>query len=123
MMSNPKKLFIIDGLGAILSAFLLGVVLVKYESVFGIPSQTLYLLATMPVFFAIYDLYSYIRGNEHADRHLRIIAIVNLLYCCLSIGFAFYHFDTITILGWSYILAEIVIVVVLAIVELKTAKN
>lgn len=57
-ISHPKKLFLIDGLGAILSVFLLGFVLVKLERVVGIPSKTLYFLATMPVFFAIYDLYS-----------------------------------------------------------------
>ena len=55
-ISHPKKLFLIDGLGAILSAFLLGYVLVKLERVFGIPSKTLYFLATLPMFFVIYDL-------------------------------------------------------------------
>ena len=32
---NPKKLFLIDAYGAILSAFLFGVVLVKFEEIFG----------------------------------------------------------------------------------------
>ena len=48
---NPKKLFLIDGFGAIISAFLLGVVLVKFEEKIGVPVSVLYLLATIPLFF------------------------------------------------------------------------
>jgi putative flippase GtrA len=123
MMSSPKNLFLIDGLGAILSAFLLGVILVKFERIFGIPSTTLYFLATLPIFFAIYDLYCYRRKNDKLDLFLKVIAIINLLYCCLSIGFAFYHFGTITRFGWSYLLIEILFLVVLAVVEFKVAKR
>ena len=63
--STPKQLFILDGLGALLSAFLLGVVLVKLESVFGIPKNTLYFLAFLPCLFAIYDFYCYFQAKEN----------------------------------------------------------
>ena len=122
-VSNPKKLFLIDGLGAILSAFLLGFVLVKLERVFGIPATSLYFLATIPIFFVIYDLYCSRKNNDDLGQLLRGIAIINLIYCCTSIGFFFYHFETITIFGWSYILIEILIIVTLAIVEYKVAKR
>lgn len=123
LIADPKKLFLIDGLGAILSAFLLGFVLVKLESVFGIPSTTLYFLAAIPVFFACYDLYCSRKNNDNLGQLLIGIAIMNLTYCCISIGFAFYHFGTITVFGWSYITMEILIIVTLAIVELKVAKR
>ena len=122
-ISHPKKLFLIDGLGAILSAFLLGFVLVKLEQVFGIPSKTLYFLATMPVFFAIYDLYCARKNNDDLGQFMRGIAIINLIYCCISIVFAFYHFGTITIFGWSYLLMEILIIITLASIEFKVAKR
>ena len=51
------------------------------------------------------------------------IGIINLTYCCISIVFAFYHFGTITIFGWSYLLMEILIIITLAIIELKVAKK
>ena len=123
LISNPKKLFLIDGLGAVISSFFLGFVLVKLENVFGIPSTTLYFLATMPVFFAIYDLYCYRKKNKDLVKPLKGIAIINLLYCCISIGFAFYHFETITIVGWSYLLMEILIIIIIAIIEYKAAKR
>jgi hypothetical protein len=120
---NPRKLFLIDGLGAILSAFMLGVVLVKLETTFGIPSSTLYLLAVFPVLFAIFDFYCYQKKHINSGQFLKIMGILNLVYCCLSIGFAFYHINTITILGWIYILIEILIIVVLSVFELKVARS
>ena len=121
IISNPKKLFLIDGLGAILSAFLLGVVLVKAEIYFGIPSSTLYVLATIPILFAIYDLYCYRKDRSELGYSLKGIAILNLLYCFLSIGFACYHFKTLTIFGWFYVLIEILTVFTLAYIEYNTA--
>jgi hypothetical protein len=120
---NPRKLFLLDGAGAILSAFLLGVVLVKLERFFGIPADTLYLLAILPVFFAIYDFCCYRNGLDKVGQFLRGIAILNVLYCVLSIVCAFYHIETITSLGWAYIIIEILIVLILVILELKAANK
>ena len=118
-----RKLFLLDGFGAITSATLLGVVLVKLENVFGIPISTLYLLASLPCLFAIYDFYCYFKIERNLGKFLKRIAIINLLYCCLSIGLAFYHYQVITNFGWMYIIGEIGIVVVLSMVELKVAKG
>lgn len=119
--TNPKTLFLIDGVGAVVSAFMLGVVLVSLEPSFGIPASSLYFLATLPLCFAIYDLYCYRRVNSGLGSYLRGIAVVNLLYCCLSMGFALYHSETLTALAWACILTEILIVAVLAMFELRVA--
>jgi len=120
--SEPRKLFLIDGFGAIVSAFLLGVVLVKWEEIFGIPPSTLYFLAFLPCLFAIYDFYCYQKDSKNLGIFLKAIATMNLLYCCLSIGLAFYHHHTITLFGWVYILNEILIIITLVYFEFKAAK-
>lgn len=120
---NPKKLFFIDGAGAILSAFLLAVVIAQLEELFGIPASTLYFLAVFPVIFALYDFFSYQQEKGKAGQFLMGIAVINFLYCCLSIGMAFYHLKTISLLGWAYILGEILIVMTLAIVEFTVAQR
>ena len=114
---HPRMLFLVDGLGALLSAFLLGVVLPKFEDVFGIPSSVLYILAVIPIFFALYDLYCYLKRDNKSGIYLRIIAILNLLYCCVSLGLIIACAKTITTIGWCYIIIEIVIVGLLAIFE------
>jgi len=121
--SNPKRLFKIDGFGAILSAFLLAIVLVKLEGVFGIPKSALYFLAFLPCLFAVYDFYCYFKINKNLGSFLKAIAITNLIYCFLSICLAIYHSEEITILGWAYILIEIAIVSGLSFIELKVAKR
>jgi drug/metabolite transporter (DMT)-like permease len=121
--ANPKKLFLIDGFGAIVSAILLGIVLVKLQSIFGIPKSTLYFLASIPCFFAFYDFYCYYKIDKKVALFLKGIAIANLIYCCLSVGLAIYHIEEITKLGWIYILTEILIVCGLAFIELKVAKS
>ena len=121
--NNPKNLFKLDGFGAMLSAVMLGIVLVRMESVFGIPKSALYILATLPCFFSIYDLYCYFKVDKNMGTYLKIIAISNLLYCCLSIGLGMYHKAVITTLGWMYILIEILIIGILAIIELGVAKK
>jgi peptidoglycan/LPS O-acetylase OafA/YrhL len=121
--SIPRKLFLIDGFGAVLSAFLLGVVLVKLERFFGIPESTLYFLASFPCIFALYDFYCYYRIRNNPDVFIKAIGIVNLFYCCLSLAMAIYHNNVITYLGWTYILLEIALVMMLAIVELSVARN
>lgn len=120
---HPKKLFLIDGFGAIVSAFLLGVVLVYFESFFGIPPTTLYFLAFLPCIFAIYDAYCYLQVGKNLDFFLRIIAFTNLSYCFISLGLAFYHSQKLSSWGWAYILIEVAIVVFLAGIELKVASQ
>ncbi|APG64146.1 hypothetical protein LPB136_01650 [Tenacibaculum todarodis] len=118
-----KKFFLIDGFGAILSALLLGLVLTKLETYFGIPKPTLYLLATLPCLFAIYDFYCYFKISRDLGKFLKAIAIINLLYCCLSIAFTIYHHNLITTLGWLYIIVESIIVTTIAFIELRAVKN
>jgi hypothetical protein len=120
---NPKTLFIIDGTGAILSAFLLGVVLVRFSSFFGIPVPVFYLLAIFPVLFFLFDIYAYGSIQRHAATKLKIIALANFLYCLLSISVAAYHAEQLTIWAWAYIFIEIFIVIILAAIELAVAKK
>ena len=120
---NPKKLFLIDGSGALLSAFLLGVVLVRFEPVFGMPRETLYFLAFLPCIFAVYDVYCYLRITKNQGLFLKIIAVANLVYCVVSTGLVLQHYQRLTNLGLAYFVLEIIVVIVLAMVELKTASG
>ncbi len=120
---NPKKLFQIDGFGAIISATLLGIILIDLDYLFGIPKTSLYFLATLPCFFAVYDFYCYFKIDKKLGVFLKTIAVGNFVYCSLSIVLAVYHRKEITNLGWIYLWVEILIVFSLAIIELRIAKK
>ncbi len=119
---HPKKLFLIDGLGAMLSAFLLGIVLVELETIFGIPTSVLYWLASFPIFFTLVDFYAFTKG-KNTKMFLKIMAALNLFYGILSLIFVVLYFEKMTFWGSLYLILEMVIVTFLAFIELKVAEN
>ncbi len=121
MMINPKKLFLLDGIGALLSAFLLAVVLVRFESSFGMPTRALNILAVIACIFAAYSLLSYLLVKVTWQPYLRFIAFANLAYCCFTIGLVVYFKDELSGLGLIYFLAEVSVILVLARFELKVS--
>ena len=123
MTLNPQRLFLIDGLGALLSAFLLGVVLVQLQEWIGMPVNSLYFLAFLPCLFALYDAYCFFRVKENIAFFIRGIALANLSYCLISIGLALQHYQVLTTLGWAYFIIEILIVVALVAIEWATARR
>lgn len=57
------------------------------------------------------------KTNQKTGFLLKVIAVLNFLYCCISLALVLYHYHTLTKLGWIYILIEIIIVLLLAIIE------
>lgn len=122
--ANLNRIFLIDAAGALLSSFMPGVVLTRFENVFGIPVKVLYFLAAIPLFFIAYDLFcSQRRIDNKTSALLKGIAFMNLAYCAVSLGAAFLHASALTVFGWAYIFSEIIIVTVIALFELKLAKH
>ncbi|MEM7038187.1 MAG: hypothetical protein AAF570_14480 [Bacteroidota bacterium] len=119
--AKARRLFLLDAAGAMVSAFLLGIVLVELEGFFGIPKSALYVLALIPCFFVLYDLYCFRFVRSNLGLYLKGIAVLNLAYCVLSLGFAIYHAGEITIFGWVYLVGEILIVVGLGVLEFLVA--
>ena len=118
--STPKLVFLLDCLGALLSAFLLGVALPSFQPIFGMPRQILYSLAALAGLFAIYSFWNYRWFKENWRPYLRGIAIVNLLYCCLTAALVIYFREELTKLGLLYFLLEMVVIMVVVILEFKT---
>ncbi|MGK0387694.1 MAG: hypothetical protein ACI94Y_000420 [Maribacter sp.] len=119
MSLNPRQLFLIDGLGALLSTLLLGVILVKFEYLFGMPRKELYFLSSVAGVFTIYDFICYWKIKDNWQPFLKVIAIANLMYCCFSIAIVFYSYQKLTHLGFIYFLLEFIILIILVRVELK----
>lgn len=121
MASNPKLIFLIDGFGALLSVFLLGVVLVQLESWIGMPSRTLYILAGIAGFFAVYSFTCFFRIKKRWRSFLKVIVGFNLSYCMLTFLLLFFHQAQLTNLGIVYFVMEILVIAGLAFFEFKVA--
>ncbi|KAA3633635.1 MAG: hypothetical protein DWQ02_12830 [Bacteroidetes bacterium] len=117
--ANPRKIFQIDGLGAILSAFLLGVILTTFEDFFGMPARVLYILAGIAAGFALYSLTYYFLNIKKWHAALRRIAIANLLYCLLTLTLVIIHFQELTVWGILYFALEILVIITLVYIEFR----
>ena len=116
---SPKQLFLIDSFGALVSAFMLGIVLVEFNDWFKMPIRELYILGGLAVVFAVYSFLNYTFFSENWRSFMKIIAIVNLLYCVLTMSLVIYHLETMSILGIIYFILESIIIIILARIELK----
>ena len=118
-----KNLFLIDSLGALLSAMMLGLVLTHYEAFFGMPTDVLHVLTVISCVFSFYSFLCFLIKTKNERFYLGIIAIANLLYCCLTTTYIFIFYSKLTIWGLLYFIGEIIIVALLALYELKIARN
>lgn len=120
---HPRYIFLVDGLGALWSAFVSGVVLVLVQEYVGIPLGALYILAAVPLLFVAVDAYCYFTYRGRPARRLRTIAGLNLLYCLLSVALMLRHHRVLLPPGYLYLTGEILIVAGLALFEIRTATD
>lgn len=86
------------------------------------PLTELYVLATIPVLFFIYDLFCF-RSNTENGKLLLGIAIANLSYCALSAYLVSSHFSELATLGRIYFGGEILIILVLVGLEVRVSTS
>jgi len=121
LSSNPRQLFLIDGLGALVTACLTGLVLARLEAVFGIPPKILYTLSFVALLYAVYSITCFCITPTHWRPFLKAIALANLIYILITMGIVFYHWSHVSVLGLFYFIGEFVVVGALIYVEFKTA--
>lgn len=120
LILKPKTLFLIDGLGAFVTAFFLFAILRTFNKYFGMPQTILMYLSIIAIIFCFYSITCFFLLKDNWQPFLRTISIANLLYCFLTMVLLIYYYQSITILGVTYFLAEIMVVCGLVFVELKT---
>lgn len=118
---NPRKLFLIDGLGAALTTFSLFFVLRPYHDYFGMPANILTCLSVIGLVYFAYSMSCYFLLKNNWTVYLRIIGIGNFFYCILTMTFLYSSYNSLIRIGLTYFLAEILIIVLLVYIELKVA--
>lgn len=120
---NPHFIFLIDGMGASITALSLILVLPNLPEVFTMPTNVLYFLGTIALVFAAYSLLNFYAKLSKVKLLIRIIASANLLYCLFSGFIVVRLFSQISSLDVVYFFGEILIVSVLAMIEFRVAKG
>lgn len=122
-MIQTKKIFLVDAIGAMISALLIGLVIAPYEGFFGVPTPIAYLLCFIAILLSAFSLLSYLFTQNSWKKNLRIIAILNLGYCAFTASVLTLNSEGITFWGWSYFILEMLIIFALSRVEMGIAKS
>ncbi|MDW3192068.1 MAG: hypothetical protein R8G66_06880 [Cytophagales bacterium] len=120
---DPHFIFLIDGIGANITALSLLLVLPNLPEVFTMPANILNYLGTIALVFATYSLCNFFLKPRKAKLLIWIIAIANLAYCLFSGLIVARLLCRLSMLDVVYFLGEILIVAVLATIEFKVAKS
>lgn len=118
---HPKMLLLTDGIGALFSAFMLGIVLVHLQRYFGMPPHILRFLGGLAALYAGYSFTVYFTARQVFSWHFYIIAAANLTHCFLTLGLLCKFQNEITLFAWLYFIGEISIVLFLVYLEFKVA--
>ncbi|MFC4816623.1 hypothetical protein [Flavobacterium sp. GCM10023249] len=121
LSSEPKKLFLIDSLGALTTAFLLFVVLGNFNEYFGMPKRILTYLSVIAVCFCIYSTTCFFVIKTNWSPFIKGISIANLLYCVLTIGLTIFYNPQLKTIAIAYFLGEIAIIFGLVYIEINVA--
>lgn len=117
---NPKKLFLIDAIGAFVSAIL---ILILSNFNLGISTQNLTGLIAFAIGLSIYSIICFFSVHKKHIRFIRILTVTNLLYCILTFVMLIFHFSNLTIISLLYFPLELIIISLLIVFELKVSKS
>lgn len=118
---KQKTLFLIDSIGAFMTAFSLFAIVQQFNEHFGMPKNVLTYLSVIAVCFCIYSAACFLFLKGGLTPFIKFIGVANLIYCALTIGLMIKYYPLLTIIGTSYFLIEIVIICALSYVELNVA--
>lgn len=119
---HPKFLFLIDGLGALLTFSLLFFTLRTNHHLIGVPPHIIGYLSGIAFLYFVYSSCCFSLVRLQKQKFLTVIGAANLSYCILTLSLMVLYRDTITFLGIAYFSIEILIIVALSIVELKAGQ-
>lgn len=113
VVHQPHHIFLLDGIGAVLSLLLLLVIVAPNPALFGLAQKTVVILALPILLFSVYSLSCFFIKPDDWQRFLSIIMVANLLYCLFSFILIIYYRQSLKPLGISYFLGEIIVIIVL----------
>lgn len=117
---NSLDILLLDGVGALITAVNVGVVLPLFQPWFGLPTAILQALGAAATLLAVFSLSRYFL-DQGTPTALRIIAVANLSYGCVTAVLLVLYAEVATWLSDLYFVGEIGVVTVLSGRELQLA--
>lgn len=116
---DKRNIFLLDGVGALISTLFLGIILPYNYELIGLPKSTLYFLSIFPLLFCFYSFGCFTKIKTLKPYHYFVIAFLNLSYCTITVFTVARFLGGFTDLGYIYFLIELIIILILAAYEMK----
>jgi len=122
LIIKPMQVFLIDGLGALMSAAILIIVFWESNARVGMPLQVIQLLAFLAICFSVFSLSCFFFLQNFKAEFLKIIVIGNFLYCLLTAGLVISFYPKLSVIELIYFSVEVIIICGIIYLELQTLK-
>lgn len=117
LAAQPKYIFLIDGLGALITTLSLLLLIIPFQGGWGTDSAFISRLASATVFFTLYSLSCFFMVGKAWKKLLVIIITANTIYCIITAWMLYQSFNSMTLWGIAYFAGEIVVILTLVSVE------
>lgn len=121
--SDPKRIFLLDGLGAFVSAIILISIYLVFNTYFGMPTWVFGFQAGIATFFAVFSLSCFLFLKSDWKVFLKTICFLNASYCCLTIIFQLVYIDQLTVFDVLFFTTEIGVISLLVYLETKLLRQ
>jgi hypothetical protein len=123
ILKSPKRLFLIDAIGAGYTGSVLFFLIGQNQDLFGMPIQAVHILGIIAFLYFLYSITCHFLVKRNWKPFLKIIAIANQLYCVVTILFLFSNYNSLTAPGWGYFSIEILVIFILSLFEWKISNS
>ncbi|MBX3144307.1 MAG: hypothetical protein KF813_11155 [Trueperaceae bacterium] len=123
MRPSGRQVFLLDGLGGVLTATLLGLVLPMFFEHIGLGPWTLRWLGFGGFCCALFSLSTYLRAPARLPAYLRVIIVANLAYCLVTVTLLALHRTELTSLGSAYFIVELAVILALVVLEIRALRR
>jgi len=118
-----RKLFLLDGSGALLTALMLMLVLPKLDLLTGIDPDMITVMVLIAFLLTAMSLTFFFTYNQQSYKVLQVIGISNLLYSGIIVVVLLVYGSSMKPLGMTYFILEGLVVVLLGLVEIRKHKR
>lgn len=116
---NNKNIYLLDAIGALISACLLLFIITFFSTQFSIPTSFVHGLIIMSFMMSIHSFLAYTFSKKYWRSYLKYIALINVNYsivtfaCCISLNY------DLTLMVPIYFALEATVLILLSYVEIK----
>lgn len=119
--AHPRRLFLLDGAGALLTAAILYVSYRYFDNCFQLPEDVFALLFFAALYMAVFSCINVANPRNYAVFSLRFIGTANRLYALLTLSICLVYNKELAIIAFVYFGLEMLVLFLLSAVEYRVA--